>query len=103
MPDILDEAEWGALIWEYMQKPSGEIPWGTETYRYSPFTTYDRETNLFGTEVLDSRSAGFASGMFMHLARALKPFKPERSAKLRARAELAYKAAGERIRPTHKL
>lgn len=103
VPDILDEAEWGALIWEYMQKPSGEIPWGTETYRYSPFTTYDRETNLFGTEVLDSRSAGFASGMFMHLARALKPFKPERSAKLRARAELAYKAAGERIRPTHKL
>lgn len=103
VPDILDEAEWGTLIWEYMQKPSGEIHWGTETYRYSPFTTYDRETNLFGTEVLDARSAGFASGMFMHLARALKPFKPESSAKLRARAELAYTAAGERIRPAHQL
>ncbi|HOW67031.1 MAG TPA: cellulase N-terminal Ig-like domain-containing protein [Candidatus Paceibacterota bacterium] len=69
IPDIIDEAEWGAMFWEYMQKPSGEIHWGTETDRYSPFTTYDKETKLFGTEVLDSRSAGFASGMFMHLAR----------------------------------
>jgi endoglucanase len=103
IPDILDEAEWGALIWEYMQKPSGEIHWGTETYRYSPFTTYDRDTNRFGTEVLDSRSAGFASGLFLHLGRALKPHKPERAAELQKRAELAFKAAGDRIRPTHKL
>jgi endoglucanase len=103
IPDILDEAEWGAMFWEYMQKPSGEIPWGTETFRYSPFTTYDRDTNRFGTEVLDSRAAGFASGMFMHLARIIKTYKPERSEELRKHADMAFTAAGDRIRPTHKL
>ncbi len=103
VPDILDEAEWGTMFWEYVQKPTGEIHWGTETFRYSPFTTYDRETNRFGTEVLDPRSAGFASGMFLHLARALKPYKPERSAALQKRAELAFRAVGDRIRPTHQL
>ncbi len=103
IPDIIDEAEWGAMFWEYMQKPSGEIHWGTETYQYSPFTTYDRENKLFGTEVLDARSAGFASGMFMHLARIIKPFKSERTESLMKRADWAFKAAGERIRPNHKL
>jgi endoglucanase len=103
VPDILDEAEWGAMFWEYMQKPSGEIHWGTETMGYSPFTTYDRETKLFGTERLDARSAGFASGMFMHLARIIKPFKPERSEGLRQRADKAFAAAGEQINITHHL
>jgi len=103
IPDVIDEAEWGAMFWEYMQKPSGEIPWGTETYQYSPFTTYDKETKLFGTEVLDTRTAGFASGMFMHLARIIKPYKPERTEELVRRADMAFKAAGDRIRPTHKL
>jgi len=103
IPDILDEAEWGARFWEVMQKPSGEVHWGTETYRYSPFTTYDRETNLFGTEVLDPRSAGFASGMFMHLARLIQPYKPERSDELRQRADRAFAAAGDRINTTHHL
>lgn len=103
IPDVIDEAEWGAMFWEYMQKPSGAIPWGTETYQYSPFTTYDKETKLFGTEVLDARTAGFASGMFMHLARIIKPYKPQREEELARRADMAFKAAGDQIRPTHKL
>jgi endoglucanase len=103
IPDIIDEAEWGAMFWEYMQKPSGAIHWGTETYRYSPFTTYDKETKRFGTEVLDTRTAGFAAGMFMHLARIIKPYKPERSEELRKHAEMAFNAAGQRIRTTHRL
>ena len=103
IPDIIDEAEWGAMFWEYMQKPSGAIHWGTETNRYSPFTTYDKETKLFGTEVLDTRTAGFAAGMFMHLARIIKPYKPERAEELRKHAEMAFEAAGEQIRTTHHL
>jgi len=103
IPDIIDEAEWGAMFWEYMQKPSGEIHWGTETNRYSPFTTYDKETKRFGTEVLDTRTAGFAAGMFMHLARIVKPYKPERSEELRKHADMAFKAAGDRIRTSHHL
>lgn len=103
IPDIIDEAEWGAMFWEYMQKPSGAIHWGTETYRYSPFTTYDKETKRFGTEVLDTRTAGFAAGMFMHLARIIKPYKPERAEELCKHAKMAFKAAGQRIRTTHHL
>jgi len=103
IPDIIDEAEWGTMFWEYMQSAAGAIHWGTETMQYSPFTTYDKETKLFGTEVLDPRSAGYASGLFLHLARLIQPFKPERSAELQRRAERAFKAAGEQIRPTHKL
>ena len=103
IPDIVDEAEWGAMFWEYMQKPSGAIHWGTETYRYSPFTTYDKETKRFGTEVLDTRTAGFAAGMFMHLARIIKPYKPDRSEELRKHADMAFKAAGDRINTTHHL
>jgi endoglucanase len=103
IPDLIDEAEWGAMFWEYMQNPSGAIHWGTETYQYSPFTTYDRETKLFGTEVLDTRTAGFASGIFMNLARIIKPYKPQRSEELRKRADMAYNAAGDSIRTTHKL
>jgi endoglucanase len=103
IPDIIDEAEWGAMFWEYMQKPSGAIHWGTETNRYSPFTTYDKETKLFGTEVLDTRTAGFAAGMFMHMARIIKPYKPERSEEFRKHAEMAFEAAGQRIRISHHL
>jgi endoglucanase len=103
IPDIIDEAEWGAMFWEYMQKPSGEIHWGTETYQYSPFTTYDKETKRFGTEVIDTRTAGFAAGMFIHLARIIKPYKLERSEELRKHADMAFKAAGVRIRPSHHL
>ena len=103
IPDIIDEAEWGTMFWEYMQTPEGAIHWGTETFQYSPFTTYDKDTKLFGTEVLDSRSASFASGMFMHLARIIKPYKPQRSAELQKHAEMAFAAAGDRIRPPHKL
>ncbi|OHB72789.1 MAG: hypothetical protein A2V70_15400 [Planctomycetes bacterium RBG_13_63_9] len=103
IPDIIDEAEWGTMFWEYMQNAAGAIHWGTETMQYSPFTTYDQETKLFGTEVLDTRSAGFASGLFLHLARIIKPYKPQRSAELQKRADMAFRAAGDQIRPTHKL
>lgn len=103
IPDIIDEAEWGAMFWEYMQKPSGAIHWGTETNRYSPFTTYDKETKRFGTEVLGTRTTGFAAGMFMHMARIIKPYKPERSEELRKHADMAFEAAGQRICISHHL
>ena len=87
------------MFWEYMQEPSGAIHWGTETQGYSPFTTYDKEPNRFGTEVLDTRSAGFAAGMFMHLARLIKPYKPARAQELQKHAEMAFAAAGDRRPP----
>ena len=65
VPDILDEAMWGTMFWEYMQEPSGAIHWGTETKGYSPFTTYQNDTTRFGTEVVDS-VASFAWTVHAH-------------------------------------
>ncbi|MCY2953832.1 MAG: glycoside hydrolase family 9 protein [Planctomycetota bacterium] len=103
IPDIIDEAMWGTMFWEYMQEPSGAIHWGTETRGYSPFTTYEKDPTRFGTEVLDPRSASFASGMFMHMARLIKPYNAARFQALQKHAEMAFAAAGEAARPTHRL
>ena len=103
IPDILDEAMWGTMFWEYMQETNGAIHWGTETKGYSPFTTYENDKTRFGTELLDARSASFASGMFMHLARLIKPYNEARSQELQKHAEMAFAAAGDAVRPTHKL
>ena len=89
IPDIIDEAEWGTMFWEYVQTETGEMPWGTETTGYSPFTTYDREDHLFGTEVLSEITAAWASALFVHLARIIQPYRPERAQQLMERAALA--------------
>jgi endoglucanase len=103
IPDILDEALWGTMFWEYMQETNGAIHWGTETKGYSPFTTYENDPTRFGTEVLDPRSASFASGLFMQMARLIKPYNTARSQELQQHAEMAFAAAGDAVRPTHKL
>ncbi len=103
IPDILDEAMWGTMFWEYMQETNGQIHWGTETKGYSPFTTYAKDLTRFGTEVVDPRSASFASGMFMHLARLIKPYNAARSQELQKHAEMALTAAGAQAPPTHRL
>ena len=100
IPDILDEAEWGTMFWEYVQTETGEMPWGTETTGYSPFTTYDREDHLFGTEVLSPITAAWASALFVHLARLIEPYKPERAARLMDRAALARKSLKGQPFPT---
>ena len=89
IPDIIDEAEWGTMFWEYVQTETGEMPWGTETTGYSPFTTYDREDHLFGTEVLSDITAAWASALFVHLARIIQPYRPDRTQQLMERAALA--------------
>ncbi len=102
IPDILDEAEWGVMFWKYFQEEDGQIPWGTETNGYSPFTTYDFEDHLFGSEVLDPRTSSWASGLFYHFARIIKPYDEAKSKEYTERAERAYNASvrvyGERNR-----
>lgn len=100
VPDIIDEAEWGTMFWEYVQTETGEMPWGTETTGYSPFTTYDREDHLFGTEVLSPVTAAWASALFVHLARLIEPYKPERAEQLLERAFLARQSLGGQPFPT---
>ncbi|MBT8312032.1 MAG: glycoside hydrolase family 9 protein, partial [Flavobacteriaceae bacterium] len=91
IPDILDEAEWGTLIWEYLQNEDGSVHFGTETKGYpDPFAApMDQDNKKYGTVKTDPRATCTAAGLFLHLARLLKPYKPERSAELIQRAEKA--------------
>ena len=93
IPDILDEAEWATMFWKYFQEEDGQIPWGTETNGYSPFTTYDKEDHLFGSEALDPRTSAWASGLFYHFARIIQPYDEAKSKEYVERAELAHSAS----------
>jgi endoglucanase len=95
IPDIIDEAAWGALIWEQLQESSGGVRWGTNCNGY-PETgpTVDKETKPYGTMLVENRATAFSAGVFAQLARALKPYNPSRAAQLQQRAEKAWAYAG---------
>lgn len=92
IPDIIDEAEWGALVWEYLQNEDGSVHFGTETKGYpDPFAApMDRDNKKYGTVAIDNRATSASAGLFMHLARIIKPYNAERSAKLIDQAERAF-------------
>jgi len=104
IPDIVDEASWGTMFWEDMQTASGAVHWGTETSGYPDWgISFDKDTKRYGTLKTDDLATGFAAGLFMDLARVIKPYKPQRCAELQKRGDMAFNAVGDRIRPTHKL
>lgn len=91
IPDIIDEAEWGTLAWEYLQNEDGSVHFGTETKGYpDPFAApMDKDDKKYGTVGIDARATTTSAGLFMHLARIIKPYKPQRSIELMDRAERA--------------
>ncbi|MBN2029876.1 glycoside hydrolase family 9 protein [bacterium] len=105
IPDIIDEAEWGTLIWEYLQNEDGSVHFGTETRGYpDPFAVpMDLDDNLYGTVRIDDRATCTSAGLFLHLARILKPYKPERTEELINRAERAMAFGGEAMADPEKL
>ncbi|MDR2233373.1 MAG: glycoside hydrolase family 9 protein [Tannerella sp.] len=105
IPDIIDEAIWGTLIWEYLQNEDGSVHFGTETRRYpEPFAApLDLDTKKYGTVRVDDRATAPAAGLFMHLANVIKPYNPKKSAALAERGERAFKAIGARIAAPEKL
>ena len=105
IPDIIDEAMWGALVWEYLQKEDGSVLWGTETRGYAePFASpLDKDIKKYGTVRVDDRATSPCAGLFLHLARILKPYNPQKSATLIERGERAFQAIGNRIAPPEKL
>ncbi|NQU85225.1 MAG: glycoside hydrolase family 9 protein, partial [Mariniphaga sp.] len=105
IPDIIDEAEWGTLAWEYLQNEDGTIHFGTETRGYpDPFAApLDLDDKKYGTVKIDDRATCIGAGLFMHLARIMKPYNPERSAGLVKRAEMAMKAGSEAMADPERL
>ena len=94
IPDIIDEAAWGSLAWEYLQNEDGSIHFGTETRGYAePFAApLDRDGKKYGTVKTDNRATCTGAGLFMHLARILGPYDAGRSRDLVRRAEKAMQA-----------
>ena len=105
IPDIIDEAMWGTLIWEYLQNDEGTVCFGTETRGYpEPFAApLDLDTKKYGTVRVDRRATAPAAGLFMHLARILRPYNEQKSAILVERGERAFKAIGDSIAAPEKL
>jgi len=105
VPDIIDEAAWGTLVWEYLQNEDGSIHFGTETRRYpDPFAApLDRDDKKYGTVNIDARATGTGAGLFMHLARILKPYDSKRSEALITRAEKAMAFEGKNMADPERL
>ena len=105
IPDIIDEAVWGTLVWEYLQNEDGTVQFGTETRGYAtPFSApYDQDIKKYGTVRVDDRATCPAAGLFMHLARMIKPYNAQKSAELFERGERAFKAGGERVADPERL
>jgi endoglucanase len=105
IPDILDEADWGTLAWEYLQNEDGSIHFGTETKGYpDPFAApMDKDTKMYGTVKVDSRATCPAAGLFLHLARMMQPWNPEYAEVLILRAEKAFQAGSDKMADPEKL
>ncbi len=103
IPDIVDEAAWGTLFWEYMQTADGGVRWGASTMGFPDWVPFDRDRKRYGTMRVDDNATSFAAGLFMNLARVLKPFDPTHSRELEKRGDMARGAVGSRIRPAHEI
>ncbi|HEX2969102.1 MAG TPA: glycoside hydrolase family 9 protein [Bacteroidales bacterium] len=105
IPDIIDEASWGTLIWEYLQNEDGSIHFGTETKGYpEPYAApLDRDNKKYGTVKTDNRATCPAAGLFLHLARLIKPYNPEKSNELQVRADKAFSYSSSAMADAEKL
>jgi endoglucanase len=103
IPDVIDEAEWGTLVFEFLQEENGGVRSGTERTGYpSDAVGLDEDTDQYATFRVSNNSTTLAAGLFAHLARALKPYDKERSAELQERAEKAWAFAGDSALTHHK-
>lgn len=105
IPDIIDEADWGTLVWEYLQNEDGSIHFGTETSGYpEPFdVSLDRDKKKYGTVKTDDRPAAVAPGLFLHLARLTKPYNEAKADSLAERSERSFKYISAKMAAPEKL
>lgn len=103
IPDIIDEAEWGTMIFEILQQENGGVHSGTERTGYpSDDVGLDEDTDQYATLEVRDNSTAMAAGLFAHLARLLRPYHMERSVELQERAERAWAFAGDSASIPHK-
>jgi endoglucanase len=105
IPDIIDEAAWGTLIWEYLQETDGSIHYGTNCKGYpNPFAApLDQDTLPYGTMVASDAAAAVGAGLFLHLARLIKPYDTARADSLAQKSQKAFTYIGSKIADPEKL
>lgn len=92
IPDWLDEALWGVLLWENLQESDGGVRAGTEADRHPNYGDGNAETDrlVYRTFRRDSAVTAIASGLFAHASRMVRPFDASRAARLLTRAINAW-------------
>jgi len=93
IPDLLDEAEWGLLVWRNTQRKNGGVSGRVEQTRHTPWPEFGMPDQdpyhmyvSLPTREFSLRYAASAA----QLARLLKPFDAKRAADWLASAEKAY-------------
>ncbi|MBN2413463.1 glycoside hydrolase family 9 protein [candidate division KSB1 bacterium] len=92
IPDWLDEALWGLLVWEYLQDDNGGIRGGTEADRHPEYGVVNAETDklIYRTYRIYGHTTAVGAGLFAQAARLLRPFDPGRADSLQNRAVRAW-------------
>ncbi|MGD0744428.1 MAG: glycoside hydrolase family 9 protein [Verrucomicrobiota bacterium] len=108
IPDILNEVNWGLMLYTNLQSTPNEavgaVAFGTASNNEPPWgINYDQDTLTYSTEVATGWSSGLAAGAFMHFARLIQPYNPTLSAVFHADAVAAYAAAGSGATYQHQL
>jgi endoglucanase len=105
IPDIIDEAVWGTKVWEYLQNDDGSIQFGTNTTGDpQPFAApLDKDTKKYGTIEVDPNASAVGAGLFMHLARIIRPYDSVYSNKLAERAQKAFGYMNNKMAPPERL
>ncbi|MGA3266463.1 MAG: glycoside hydrolase family 9 protein [Verrucomicrobiota bacterium] len=98
IPDILNEANWGLMLYTNLQgtskEPAGAVAYGTGADGDPGWINFDEDTDVYSTETNTAWSSGMAAGAFMQFARLIQPFNPTLSAAYEAHGIAAYSAAG---------
>jgi len=102
LPDFLDEALWGVLLWENLQildpedRQYGAIMAGTETSAHPEYGKVNAATDplVYGTWEVTAEVTALGSGMMAQSARLLRAFpgQEQRSLELYRKSQLAYDA-----------
>ena len=92
IPDWLDEALWGILVWEYLQEENGGVRGGTEADRHPEYGVVNAETDklTYRTYRIYGHTTAVGAGLFAHAARLVKPFDADKSDELLNRAKRAW-------------
>ncbi|WP_025665470.1 glycoside hydrolase family 9 protein [Aquimarina megaterium] len=102
IPDFLDEALWGVLIWENLQlnqdnwdNPDdfGGVMQGTETMAHPTYGAHRadyEDDRQYGTFEVGIKTTLEAAGMFAQASRIIEPYDSDRASDLFAKAEQAW-------------